>query len=45
MRPIATTVTIQRTGELDMTSLTEWTTPVTGEPSIINVVFTPRYWT
>jgi hypothetical protein len=32
MRPIATTVTMQRSGELDTTFLTEWTTPVTGEP-------------
>jgi hypothetical protein len=44
MRCFATTVTIQHTGELNATSLTERTNPVTGEPSTMNVVFSPRYW-
>jgi hypothetical protein len=43
MLRFATIVTIQRGGELDATSLTDRTSPVTGEPATINVVFSPRY--
>jgi hypothetical protein len=43
IRRFATTVTIQRTGELDASSFTELTTPVIGEPSTISVVFSTRY--
>jgi hypothetical protein len=35
-------VMIQRGGLLDLTSMTEWTSPVTSVPSIVNVVFLPR---
>ena len=38
----AMTVTIQRVGLLDLTSITEWTTPVTSIPSTVTVVFWPR---
>jgi hypothetical protein len=36
---LATTVTIQRVGLLDLTSMTEWTNPVTSDPSTVKVVF------
>jgi hypothetical protein len=39
-----TTVMTQRTGRLDGTSLTERTSPVTNEPSIVNVALSFRYW-
>jgi hypothetical protein len=39
-----TTVMIQRTGRLEGTSLTERTSPVTNEPSIVNVALSFRYW-
>ena len=38
------TETIQRVGLLDLTSITERTIPVTVNPFIINVTFSPRYW-
>ena len=44
MRRFSTTVTIQRTGELDGTSFTECTKPVSGEPLTANIVFKPLYW-
>jgi hypothetical protein len=40
----AMTVTIQRTGKLEVTCITECTLPVTGEPLSFNVVFSFRYW-
>jgi hypothetical protein len=39
-----TTETIQRAGFLDLTSMTERTIPVTGNPFNITVAFWPRYW-
>jgi hypothetical protein len=41
---LGTTVTIQRVGVLDLSSSTARTTPVTGNPSMVNLVFSPRYW-
>ena len=38
------TETIQRVGLLDLTSITERTIPVTGNPFKITVAFSPRYW-
>ena len=38
----AKTVMIQRVGLLDLTSMTERTNPVTGDPSTVTVVFWPR---
>ncbi len=37
------TVIAQRVGRLDETSLTERTSPVTNEPSIVNVALSFRY--
>ena len=39
---LAITVMIQRVGLLDLTSMTERTNPVTGNPSTVTVVFLPR---
>ena len=39
-----TTETIQRAGLLALTSMTERTIPVTGNPFNITVAFWPRYW-
>src|SRR5258708_22826629 len=41
---LGTTETIQRIGLLDLTSITERTIPVTGNPFNITVAFWPRYW-
>jgi hypothetical protein len=41
---LGTTETIQRIGVLDLSSLTERTIPVTGNPPIITVALSPRYW-
>ena len=41
---VATTVTIQRLSVLDLSSFTEQTNPVTGDPMSINVAFWPLYW-
>ena len=38
------TETIQRIGVLDLSSLTERTIPVTGNPRILTVALSPRYW-
>jgi hypothetical protein len=38
------TETIQRIGVLDLSSLTERTIPVTGNPRNITVALSPRYW-
>ena len=35
---------IQRLGVLDLSSSTEWTNPVTANPSMFNLAFSPRYW-
>ncbi len=35
--------TVQRVGTLDLSSLTERTIPVTGDPFSINVALSPRY--
>ena len=40
---VATVIT-QRAGRLDATSFTERTSPVTNEPSIVNVAVSFRYW-
>jgi hypothetical protein len=40
---LGTTVTVQRVGLLDLTSITERTIPVTGNPFNITVAFWPRY--
>jgi hypothetical protein len=37
MLGLAMTVTIQRVGSLDLTSMTERTNPVTGDPSTVTV--------
>jgi hypothetical protein len=39
-----TTVMTQRAGTLDATSFTERISPVTNEPSIVNVALSFRYW-
>jgi len=39
MLGLAMTVMIQRVGLLDLTSMTERTSPVTGDPSTVTVVF------
>jgi hypothetical protein len=39
MLGVAMTVMIQRVGLLDLTSMTERTNPVTGDPSTVTVVF------
>ena len=39
-----TTLTIQRVGMLDLTSTTERTIPVIGNPFNIVLTFSPRYW-
>jgi hypothetical protein len=44
MRCLGTTETIQRVGLLGLTSITERTIPVTGNPFNITVAFSPRYW-
>jgi hypothetical protein len=44
MLRFATTVTTQRVGELDLSSLTEQTNPVTGKPFMVKIVFSFRYW-
>ena len=41
---LGTTDTIQRIGVLDVSSRTERTIPVTGNPFSISVAFSPRYW-
>jgi hypothetical protein len=41
---LGTTVTVHRVGVLDLSSFTERTIPVTGNPFNINVAFSPRYW-
>jgi hypothetical protein len=41
---LGTTVTTQRVGSLDLTSITERTIPVTRNPFKITVAFWPRYW-
>jgi hypothetical protein len=38
------TETIQRIGVLDLSSRTERTIPVTGNPRNITVALSPRYW-
>jgi hypothetical protein len=42
MLGLAMTVMIQRVGLLDFTTMTERTSPVTGDPSTVTVVFWPR---
>jgi hypothetical protein len=44
MLRFSTTVTTQRVGELDLSSLTEQTNPVTGKSFMVKVVFSFRYW-
>jgi hypothetical protein len=44
MACLGTTVTVQRVGVVDLSSLTERTIPVTANPFNINVAFSPRYW-
>ena len=44
MLGLAMTVMIQRVGPLDLTSMTERTSPVTGDPSTVTVAFWPRCW-
>jgi hypothetical protein len=44
MLRFSTTVTTQRVGELDVSSVIEQTNPVTGEPFMVKVVFSFRYW-
>jgi hypothetical protein len=44
MPGLAMTVTIQRVGLLDLTSITERTNPVTRDPFSFKVVFWPRCW-
>jgi hypothetical protein len=44
MLGLVTTVTIQRFGLLNLTSMTERTSPVTSDPLTVNVVFWPRCW-
>ena len=39
---LAMTVMIQRLGLPDLASMTEWTSPVTSDPSIVKVVFCRR---
>jgi len=39
-----TTLTSQRVGLLDLTSITERTIPVIGNPFNTNLTFSPRYW-
>jgi hypothetical protein len=39
-----TTVTIQRVGLLDLSSITDLTIPVMVDPINVNVAFSPRYW-
>ena len=41
---LGTTEAIQRVGVLDRSSSTERTIPVMGSPSMVNIVFSPRYW-
>jgi len=41
---LAKTVTIQRVGWLDLTSMIERTNPVTSDPFTVKVVFWPRCW-
>jgi hypothetical protein len=43
MLRFSTTVTTQRVGGLDLSSLTEQTNPLTGEPFMVEVVFSFRY--
>jgi hypothetical protein len=43
MPRLGATETIQRVGLLDLTSITERTIPVTGDPFNITVAFSPRY--
>jgi hypothetical protein len=38
------TVTIQRIGLLALTSMTEWTKPVTSYPFTVKVLLWPRCW-
>ena len=44
MLGLAMTVMIQRVGLLDLTSMTEWTNPVTSDPLTVTAVFWPRCW-
>jgi hypothetical protein len=41
---IPTTVTIQRVGPLDLSSITERTIPAMVDPINVNGAFSPRYW-
>jgi hypothetical protein len=41
---LVTTRTIQRIGLLALTSMTEWTRPVTRNPFTVKDVRWPRYW-
>jgi hypothetical protein len=41
---LGTTVTVHRAGVLDLSSLTDRTIPVTGNPFNINLALSPRYW-
>jgi hypothetical protein len=40
----AMTVMIQRVGSPDLVSMTEWTNPVTSDPSTVKDVFGRRCW-
>jgi hypothetical protein len=40
---LGTTVTVHRVGVVDLSSLTERTIPVKGNPFNITLAFTPRY--
>ena len=40
----AMTVMTQRVGSLDLASITEWTNPVTSDPSTVKDVFWRRCW-
>jgi hypothetical protein len=44
MLGLAMTLTIQRVGLLDLSSMIEWTSAVTSDPSTVTVVFWPRCW-
>jgi hypothetical protein len=44
MLSLGITVTVQRVGVLEQSSLTARTMPVKGNPFNINRAFSPRYW-
>ena len=44
MLGLATMVMIQRFGLLALASMTEWTNPVTSDPSTVKDVFCRRCW-